>query len=107
PNKINLSVGVFKDAGGNTPILKSVLTAEARILETETTKGYLPIDGPPAYNRLSQELVFGADSELVQSGRAVTLQAPGGTGALRVAADFIARQTPQTTVWVSEPTWPN
>jgi aspartate aminotransferase len=107
PNKINLSVGVFKDAGGNTPILKSVLTAEARILETETTKGYLPIDGPPAYNRLSQELVFGANSELVQSGRAVTLQAPGGTGALRVAADFIARQTPQATVWVSEPTWPN
>jgi aspartate/tyrosine/aromatic aminotransferase len=107
PNKINLSVGVFKDAAGNTPILKSVRAAEGQILETETTKGYLPIDGPPAFNRLSQELVFGPENELIQSGRAVTLQAPGGTGALRVAADFIARQTPQATVWVSEPTWPN
>ncbi|MEX1018756.1 MAG: aromatic amino acid transaminase, partial [Litorilinea sp.] len=107
PSKINLSVGVFKDAAGNTPILKSVHTVESRLLETETTKSYLPIDGPPTYNRLSQELVFGAQSELVQSGRAVTLHAPGGTGALRVAADFIGKQRPGATVWVSEPTWPN
>lgn len=107
PKKINLSVGVFKDAQGKTPILKSVHAAEERILQHEDTKGYLPIDGSPAYNRLSRELVFGADNELVDKGRAVTLHAPGGTGALRVAADFIGRQTPQATVWVSEPTWPN
>lgn len=107
PKKINLSVGVFKDAAGNTPILKSVHTVESRLLEQESTKSYLPIDGAPAYNQLSQELVLGAQSEVVQSGRAVTLHAPGGTGALRVAADFIGKQRPDATVWVSEPTWPN
>lgn len=107
PKKINLSVGVFKDAAGNTPILKSVHLAENRILENEKTKGYLPIDGSEAYNRLSRELVLGSQNEVAANGRAVTLQAPGGTGALRVAADFIGKQRADATVWVSEPTWPN
>lgn len=107
PRKVNLGVGVYKDASGNTPILQSVKQAEERILAGESSKSYLPIDGLAEYDRLTQELVLGADHEIVQSQRAVTAQTPGGTGALRVAADFIATMMPNATVWVSEPTWPN
>lgn len=107
PNKINLGVGVYKDAQGRTPVLHSVKRAEARILETEATKSYLDIDGSPAYAAAVQELLFGAGHEALASKRAVTAQAPGGTGALRVAADFIARVLPGRRVWISDPTWPN
>jgi aspartate/tyrosine/aromatic aminotransferase len=107
PNKINLGVGVFKDADGNTPILKSVRTAEERLLLTERTKSYLPIDGGAAYNSATQKLLFGDNHPVLRSGLAVTSQTPGGTGALRVAADFIAKTNPDATVWVSDPTWPN
>ena len=107
PKKINLSVGVYKDATGNTPILASVKTAETRLLEAEKSKSYLPIDGNPTFNPATQELIFGADHEIVASGRAATAQAPGGTGALRVAADTIAKLMPDATVWISDPTWPN
>ena len=107
PNKINLGVGVYKDAEGRTPVLHSVKRAEARILETEATKSYLDIDGSPAYAAAVQELLFGAGHEALASKRAVTAQAPGGTGALRVAADFIARVLPGRRVWISDPTWPN
>ena len=107
PLKINLGVGVFKDADGKTPILKSVRAAEERILLTEQTKSYLPIDGGPAYNSATQKLLFGEAHPIVRGGQAVTAQTPGGTGALRVAADFIAKTTPNATVWVSDPTWPN
>ena len=107
PNKINLGVGVFKDAEGNTPILKTVRTAEERLLLDERTKSYLPIDGLPAYNAATQKLLFGESHPVVRGGLAVTAQTPGGTGALRVAADFIAKTSPDATVWVSDPTWPN
>lgn len=107
PNKINLGVGVYKDAQGRTPVLHSVKRAEARILETEATKSYLDIDGSPAYAAAVQELLFGAGHEALASKRVVTAQTPGGTGALRVAADFIARVLPGRRVWISDPTWPN
>lgn len=107
PNKVNLGQGVYKDADGNTPVLRSVKTAEARMLADEQTKDYLGIDGLAAYDRLVQELIFGAEHAIVQEARAVTAQTPGGTGALRVAADLMAKMKPGAGVWVSEPTWPN
>lgn len=107
PRKINLGVGVYKDAAGRTPVLASVKRAEERLLESEATKSYLDIDGSPAYAAAVQELLFGAAHEALASKRAVTAQAPGGTGALRVAADLIARLMPGKRVWISDPTWPN
>ena len=107
PNKINLGVGVYKDASGKTPVLNSVKQAETKILAEETTKSYLPIDGGPAYAAATQRLLFGDGHEIISSGRAVTAQTPGGTGALRVAADFIAATLPGKRVWISDPTWPN
>ncbi|KGQ70839.1 aromatic amino acid aminotransferase [Chelonobacter oris] len=106
-NKINLGIGVYKDADGQTPIVKAVKTAEKRLLETENSKNYLTIDGVAAYNQFTQALLFGADSEIVTSKRAKTAQSLGGTGALRVAAEFIKRQTHAQNVWISSPTWPN
>lgn len=107
PNKINLGVGVYKDPAGKTPVLQSVKLAEARIYQDEVTKSYLPIDGSPAYAAATQELLFGPEHEIVSQQRAVTAQSPGGTGALRVAGDFIKRMYPEAAVWLSEPTWPN
>ena len=107
PNKVNLGVGIYKDAQGKTPILPSVKCAEERILKSETTKNYLPIDGSPEYAAAVQELLFGANHEVISSQRAVTAQAPGGTGGLRVAADFMGKMMPSATVWLSDPTWPN
>ncbi|MGV6989040.1 amino acid aminotransferase [Testudinibacter sp. P80/BLE/0925] len=106
-NKINLGIGVYKDANGLTPIVKAVKEAEKRLLENENTKNYLTIDGVAAYNQFTQELLFGANSEIVNSKRAKTAQSLGGTGALRVAAEFIKRQTNAQNVWISAPTWPN
>jgi aspartate/tyrosine/aromatic aminotransferase len=105
PRKINLSVGVYKDGSGRTPIMHCVKEAEARILRGETTKDYLSISGSAAYARLVQELLFAPP--LVESGRVATAQSPGGTGALRVAADFLKKLCPGATLWLSEPTWPN
>jgi aspartate/tyrosine/aromatic aminotransferase len=107
PHKINLGVGVYKDEQGHTPILNSVAEARQRILAAETTKNYLAIDGSPEYSRAVQELLFGPEHPLLHSGRAVTVQAPGGTGALRVAADFLHQHFPAARVWISEPTWAN
>jgi aspartate aminotransferase len=107
PKKINLGVGVYKDASGRTPVLPSVKEAERRISHTEKTKSYLPIEGSPEYNDAALRLVFGEGHEVVQSSRAATVQTPGGTGALRVAGEFIARFYPDATVWISQPTWPN
>ena len=107
PQKINLGVGVYKDAGGSTPILSTVKQAESRLLESQNSKTYLPIHGDPAYALMAQKLLFGDDHEICRSGRAVTVQTPGGTGALRVAAEFIAKTLPSTRVWLSRPTWPN
>ena len=107
PNKVNLGVGVYKDAAGQTPILPSVKTAEERLLASENTKNYLPIDGQPEFDRATVQLLFGAGHEVLSANRAVTAQAPGGTGALRVAADFVASTLGKRTVWLSDPTWPN
>ncbi|MDH1312817.1 aspartate/tyrosine/aromatic aminotransferase [Shewanella xiamenensis] len=106
-DKVNLGVGIYKDEAGQTPVLQSVKKAEALLLEQEKTKNYLGIEGVQTYNRVVQELLFGDGSDLVTSGRAATAQAPGGTGALRIAAEFLLRNTPSRTVWVSNPTWAN
>jgi len=105
--KINLGVGVYKDAAGNTPILPSVKKAEAKLLEHEKTKSYLGIAGTADYALAVQKLLFGNDSLIIADKRAHTAQAPGGTGALRIAAEFIKRQIGDATIWVSEPTWAN
>jgi aspartate aminotransferase len=107
PNKINLGIGVYKDETGKTPVLTSVKKAEQYLLENETTKNYLSIDGLADFARCTQELLFGKESTLISAGRACTAQTPGGTGALRVAADFLANQTSVKRVWVSNPSWPN
>ncbi len=107
PKKVNLGVGVFKDDAGTTPILKCIKTAEQKLAETETTKSYLPIQGNPAYGAAVQQLLFGADSEVIRSKRAATLHTPGGTGGLRVGADLLQKFYPEATVWVSSPTWAN
>jgi aspartate/tyrosine/aromatic aminotransferase len=107
PKKINLSVGVYKDARGNTPVLASVKEAERRLLEAEKTKNYLSIEGLPDYGKYVRELLFGPNHEIVTSGRAATAQTPGGTGSLRVAADFLKKQLPMAKVWMTKPTWAN
>ncbi|MBC8352568.1 MAG: aspartate/tyrosine/aromatic aminotransferase [Planctomycetes bacterium] len=107
PDKINLSVGVYKDASGTTPILRCVKEAERRLLDQQQSKGYLGIDGLPEFGRLARELLFNADHEVLTSERAVSLQTPGGTGALRVAADFLKRNAPDSSIWLSKPTWAN
>ncbi|MEK9554987.1 MAG: amino acid aminotransferase [Gammaproteobacteria bacterium] len=107
PDKINLGVGVYQDATGKTPILKAVTQAETRLLETETSKSYLSIPGVPEVATYTQELLFGAGHAIIQEGRAKTAQTPGGTGALRVAADFLLRAAPKATVWISNPSWAN
>jgi aspartate/tyrosine/aromatic aminotransferase len=107
PRKINLSVGIYKDEKGQTPILASVKEAEARIFKAETNKNYKPIDGTPEYNKLVQELLLGADSPLIAAGRVVTAHTPGGTGGLRVAGDFLSKLRAGGTIWVSDPTWAN
>ncbi|STO53888.1 aromatic amino acid aminotransferase [Canicola haemoglobinophilus] len=106
-NKVNLGIGVYKDAQGNTPIVKAVKEAEKRLFDLETSKSYLTIDGVAEFNEYTKELLFGADSEIVKQGRAKTVQSLGGTGALRIAAEFIKRQTKSQNVWISTPTWPN
>lgn len=93
PGKINLGIGVYKDETGKTPVLTSVKKAEQYLLENETTKNYLGIDGIPEFGRCTQELLFGKGSALINDKRARTAQTPGGTGALRVAADFLAKNT--------------
>jgi aspartate aminotransferase len=107
PNKINLGIGVYKDETGKTPVLTSVKKAEQYLLEHETSKNYLSIDGLPDFAHCTQELLFGQGNALIAAGRARTAQTPGGTGALRVAADFLSTQTSVKRVWVSNPSWPN
>ena len=107
PEKINLSVGVFKNEAGVTPILESVKEAERRLCDQESTKAYLPITGLNSFVRQALELLLGADHEIISQKRAVGAQTPGGTGALRVAADFIRSRFPEKQIWCSRPTWAN
>ena len=107
PKKVNLGVGVYYDDQGKVPVLECVRRVERDMLETVTPKGYLPIDGIPAYGRAVQQLAFGADSTVVKEGCAVTVQGLGGTGALKIAADFLRRANPGAQVWISDPSWEN
>jgi len=107
PAKVNLGVGVYYDDEGKLPLLKCVAEAEKRMVEAPTARGYLPIDGIAAYDRAVQGLVFGADSPAVQAGRIATVQAVGGTGGLKVGADFLKRVSPDAKVLISDPSWEN
>lgn len=106
-DKVNLGVGIYKNEAGLTPILKSVKQAEEILLATEKSKSYLGMEGVEAYNSAVQGLLFGTDHDIIKNKRALTAQAPGGTGSLRVAAEFLMRNTESKTIWVSNPTWAN
>ena len=105
PNKINLGVGVYCDDNGKVPLLECVRRAEREQIEAAPAHSYLPIDGLQSYDRAVMELVFGA--EAAKSGRIVTVQALGGTGGLKIGADFLRRLAPEAEVWISEPSWEN
>jgi aromatic-amino-acid transaminase len=107
PQKINLGVGVYYDENGKVPLLHCVRKAEAVMMEKAAPRTYLPIEGLPAYDKAVQELVFGADSAVIQEKRVVTAQAIGGTGALKLGADFLKRFTPDSAVFISDPSWEN
>lgn len=107
PQKVDLGVGVYKDPAGHTPILNCVKKAEKFRLDTETTKVYIGPTGSPQFNTLMTELAFGADHSAILANRIRTVSTPGGTGALRVAGDFIKRCNPNAVLWVSDPTWTN
>ena len=107
PNKVNLGVGVYYDDNGKVPLLECVRRAEHAVTERSAPHVYLPIDGIAAYDRAVQNLVFGADSEILRGGRVVTVQALGGTGALKIGADFLRRFAPAAQVWISDPSWEN
>lgn len=107
PQKINLGVGVYQDASGKTPALSAVQKATEQLAKAGASSSYLPIPGLADYTAAVQKLAFGETHEVVTSGRAMTAQTPGGTGALRVVGDFVAKNLPGTTLWMSDPTWAN
>ncbi len=107
PAKVNLGVGVYTDENGKIPVLECVKRAEVAMAEKSAPRGYLPIDGIAAYDKATQALVFGPESDIVKNNRAVTVQAVGGTGALKVGADFLKRVSPDATVYISNPSWEN
>ncbi len=105
--KVNLGVGVYFTDDGKIPLLRAVQAAEKSMMEKPSPRGYLAIEGIAAYNQGVQNLLFGKDSALTAAGRVVTAQAVGGTGALKIGADFIKRLVPQGTVAISDPSWEN
>ncbi|HJV01074.1 MAG TPA: amino acid aminotransferase [Burkholderiaceae bacterium] len=107
PAKINLGVGVYYDDNGKVPLLSCVQKAEAMLIEQPAPRTYLPIEGLASYDQAVQQLVFGADSAVIQEKRAVTVQAIGGTGALKIGADFLQRFAPGAQVYISDPSWEN
>jgi aromatic-amino-acid transaminase len=107
PKKVSLGAGVYQDGAGKVQILKVVRDAQEQLLEKEETKNYMPIDGIPAFNQQAQALLLGADSGVLAAGRAVTVQALGGTGALKIGADFLKRFFSTSQVWISNPSWEN
>jgi aromatic-amino-acid transaminase len=107
PAKVNLGVGVYFDDEGKLPLLKCVAAAEQQLLEAKKPRGYLPIDGIAAYDKAVQGLVFGADSDAVKGARVATVQALGGTGGLKIGADFLKRVNPTAKVLISDPSWEN
>ena len=107
PSKVNLGVGVYFDDNGKLPLLQCVQAAEKAMMEKPTPRGYLPIDGIAAYDSAVKGLVFGAESDVVKSGRVATVQAVGGTGGLKIGADFLHRLNPNAKVLISDPSWEN
>ena len=107
PNKVNLGVGVYFDDNGKLPLLQCVQAAEKAMMDKPTARGYLPIDGIAAYDSAVKTLVFGADSEVVKAGRVSTVQAIGGTGGLKIGADFLHKINPKAKVLISNPSWEN
>ena len=107
PAKVNLGVGVYYDDQGKLPLLGCVQAAEQAMMATPKARGYLPIDGLAAYDAGVKALVFGADSEPIQSARVATVQAIGGTGGLKIGADFLHRLNPRAEVLISDPSWEN
>lgn len=107
PNKVNLGVGVYFDDNGKLPLLECVQAAEKAMMEKPTARGYLPIDGIAAYDNGVKALVFGAESDVVKSGRVATVQAIGGTGGLKIGADFLKKLNPNAKVLISNPSWEN
>jgi aromatic-amino-acid transaminase len=107
PNKVNLGVGVYFDDNGKLPLLECVQSAEKAMMDKPTARGYLPIDGIAAYDAAVKSLVFGADSEPVKSGRVATVQGIGGTGGLKIGADFLKKISPNAKVMISDPSWEN
>jgi len=106
-NKIDLGVGVYQDDRGRTPVMEAVKRAESKLMELEKTKSYQGIAGDAEYNSRMLALMFGEGHSILSSGRIKTLQAPGGSGALRVGAEVIKRARPEAKLWVGVPTWPN
>ena len=106
-NKVNLGVGVYYDDNGKLPLLAAVREAEKTRLEAAPARGYLPIEGFGAYTQAVQQLLFGKDSPLLAAGRVATFEALGGTGGLKIGADFLKRLAPNAEVWISDPSWEN
>jgi aromatic-amino-acid transaminase len=106
-DKVNLGVGVYTDGIGKLPLLDCVKSAEAQLASHPSPRGYLPIDGLVAYVQTAQEQVFGREAAVLKEGRVASLQALGGTGALKVGADFLKRLSPTAKVWISDPSWEN
>ena len=107
PRKVNLGVGVYCDDAGKVPLLECVKRAEREITDKAAPRIYLPIDGIPAYDKAVQRLLLGGDSDVIAQGRAVTVQALGGTGGLKIGADFLRRFAPGAQVFISDPSWEN
>jgi len=107
PNKVNLGVGIYVDEQGRIPLLRAVREVEQALAAQAKPRGYLPIDGLPAYDTLSQQLLFGADSPLLAAGRVATAQTIGGSGALRVGADLLKKVLPKARIAISSPSWEN
>ncbi|PPU73624.1 aromatic amino acid transaminase [Xanthomonas sp. NCPPB 1638] len=107
PNKVNLGVGIYYDENGRIPLLRAVHRIEQQLAQEAKPRGYLPIDGLAAYDKATQELLFGAESALVASGRVATSQTVGGSGALRVGADLLKKLLPTATIAISNPSWEN
>ena len=105
--KVNLGVGVYFDDNGKIPLLAAVKAAEDARLKAAPPRGYQPIEGPAAYNNAVQSLLLGKDSPLVANGQVVTAQALGGTGALKIGADYLKRLNPNAKVYISDPSWEN
>ena len=107
PGKVDLSVGVFQDEAGLTPVLKCVKRAERRVIEAQNTKSYVAIAGNPGFNESMEKLLLGAGHPALAAGRISSVQTPGGSGGLSVLGHVIARARPTATVWLSTPSWPN